>query len=278
MKEEAKVWLSKIFLSNDQSLPKLLALVSEMLEAPELTGPPEFLYELAKYNSDAAFLFWQMRFQKKLKQWILKYSKGESFAHIVSTQLFPIFTEQDELLILHKGKAYKESISKKIIRPLAFRTFEWREVNLESLSLPQFSYDEDELHKLLKEELPSCSVIVAGIKNKSYQLAYTYTNERVQGGRLIKDWSLVQTLLSEIFLNVKEDEILIKNNSIESAFSILKNADQFASLNLQIFGGAGYTEDYIVERLFRECQFLKNWPRPFKLSLLNHYQQEVLLQ
>ena len=106
-------------------------------------------------------------------------------------------------------------------------------------------------------------------------MATSYANIRVQGGRKISDWSSIQLILSELYLSVKRDVALIQNIEIATAFSILRDADHFVSLNMQVLGGAGYTEDYIVERLYRECIFLKNWPKPYKSELINHYQNKV---
>ncbi|MGZ3806651.1 MAG: acyl-CoA dehydrogenase family protein [Bacteriovorax sp.] len=273
MHKEAQLWLSKIFSSDDLTPADLIRLSHEMSEAPELTAGFSFLYELAQYHSEAAFLFWQMNWQKKCKEWISKYLPVQD--HIVVTQLFPLLPESEKTIFLSKGRAYGEAHLIKRERPLAFRFLEWREFKEESLSHVLFSYDAEELERLQKDELLFCAALVAGVKSKSYQLATSYANERIQGGRLIKDWSLIQGLLCELYLSIKQDEILVRHMTIESALSILKSCDQFASQNMQVLGGAGYTEDYVVERLFRECQFLKNWPKALKLQLLNHYTQEV---
>lgn len=272
--QEANAWLLKIFSAEDLSDAELLRVVFEMTETAELTSGPEFLFELSKLNSEAAFLFWQMNLQKKLSAWAKKYTSSKF--HFVTTHLYPVIDGAMDTIILYQGKAYKDVAFKRTEQPSAFRRFEWREVEFVNSSPIVFNYEENELKAILKEELKSSAVIVAGIKNKSYQLAFNYANERIQGGRLIKDWSLVQNLLGELFLSMKLDEVLVNKITIESALSILKTCDQFVSHNMQVFGGAGYTEDYIVERLYRECNFLKNWPKPFKLELINHYQQEVL--
>lgn len=114
--------------------------------------------------------------------------------------------------------------------------------------------------------------IAAGLLQKAYELSVSYASERIQGGKLIKDWSLVEQMLAEIFLQVHTNEKLVQAGLTEAtAMAILKNSDHTVSLCLQVMGGAGYTEDYIVEKFFRHIHYLKNHPVPFARGLMDFY-------
>lgn len=256
-------WIEKQF-SFDSSFKD----VNDLLNT-ELSETPEFLYQLARVNSEAAFLLWQLQRQKKL---YLMIKKDLGPVQIVTTTLFPLLNEK-QLLVVKKNKAHLLTLDHSAIRaiekPLAFRKWQWREVGDCSSCVSL-----DESFEGLKDEVQSVATIVAGIKYKAYTLAHSYAEKRIQGGRAIKDWTSIQEILGQLYLSIKTDEVLISKMDATSAFSILLNADSFASMSVQVFGGAGYMEDYSVERLFRECLFLKNWPLPYKQELIKHYQAE----
>ncbi|MFA6238183.1 MAG: acyl-CoA dehydrogenase family protein [Bacteriovorax sp.] len=267
-------WIEKTFSSFElllQDIYKILDLMSSSPEAEEMSSSIEFLYELSKVNSTAAFLLWQTQRQRRLATWL-----NLPDTQIVTSQLF--FKMREEKLVVLKnglGTLLNSDSKLKIIeKPLAFRELEWFEQI--SISGQNFSYDPIELEDILKDELIFKSAIIAGAKYKSFQLAYDYSTKRIQGGRKIMNWSSVQSQLSELFLSVKADASLMKDMNLENAFTILKDADHFVSQNMQVLGGAGYMEDYIVERLYRECIFLKNWPLPYKEQLMYYFQREVM--
>ena len=266
-------WIEKTF-TNKLSDKDILNTISEMLaskESEELASSPEFHFELSKVNSEAAFILWQLQKTKRLSTWIQSKKTPVDVidTQVITTNLFPVL-EGHKIIFLKDGKAYTQPSLKHVPKPMAFRKLEWQEVG--SVSKVLLSYSEIELERVLKNEILFIAAIIAGAKFKSYQLARAYAEKRIQGGRAIKDWSSVQNLLSELHLSIKVDEVLVKNLNTDTAYALLKTADEFVSQNMQVLGGAGYTEDYGVERLYRECIFLKNWPRPFKQELIHHYQ------
>jgi hypothetical protein len=273
--------IQKVFISDKLSNAEIFQALDDLgssKEAEEISSRPEFLYELAKIHSEAAFILWQLQLQKKLLSWVMKIAPAVNLAgvQIIASHLFPLLNE-NKLLVLKDGKgfflAFTDQALKTIEKPLAFRKLVWKELG--ALKTEDFLFNQNELDNILKEEVLSTAAIIAGAKFKSFQLASGYASSRLQGGRAIKDWTSIQLLLSELYLSVKADEVLMKNSNATTSFSILLDADQFVSRNMQVFGGAGYIEDYVVERLFRECIFLKNWPKPYKLQLINHYQNQV---
>ncbi|MDD4974734.1 MAG: acyl-CoA/acyl-ACP dehydrogenase [Bacteriovorax sp.] len=274
-------WIQKVFNSDKLSNAEIFKAIDDFgssKEAEETSNRPEFLYELAKVHSEAAFILWQIQLQKKLLSWVINIAPAINLAgvQVIVSNLTPLLNE-NEVLVLKEGKgfllAFTDQALRPVEKPLAFRKLVWKELG--ALSKEDFLYNQNELDIFLKAEIVSISAICAGAKFKSFQLASEYASTRIQGGRAIKDWSSIQLLLSELYLSVKADEVLIQNMKIATAFSILLDADQFVSRNMQVFGGAGYIEDYVVERLYRECIFLKNWPKPYKLELINHYQNQV---
>lgn len=274
-------WIEKTFSSDQLSLVdiyKILDLMHATEEAVEMSGSVEFLYELAKVNSTAAFVLWQMQRQKRLSAWLNESVPGALLpeTQIITGNLTALLREKN-IIILKNGKGFKLSANhpglKQIEKPMAYRSLSWFEPG--EFPKESFVFNQNELEWHLAQEIIPTAILIAGAKFRSYQLAVDYATKRIQGGRKILDWSSVQSILSELFLSVKADEAMIKNMNSEIAFSIMKDADYFVSQNMQIFGGAGYMEDYTVERLYRECIFLKNWPRPFKEQLMNHYQNQV---
>ena len=280
--QNISAWIEKTFaidkLSHDEVFKNLIELGTSS-ETRELSRRTEFLYELAKVNSEAAFILWQIQQQNKIANWVYKIAPGfyRENLQITSTHLFPLLVESN-VMVLKEGSAYFQTIKnseiKVIEKPLAFRKLSWYELG--TLGKADFTYPQNELDIFLRDEVVSIAAIVAGAKFNSYQLAAGYSAKRVQGGRVIQDWTSIQALLSKLFLSIKADEVLVKNLSVPNALFILQDADHFVSQNMQVLGGAGYTEDYIVERLYRECIFLKNWPLPFKYQLINHFQTQVL--
>jgi len=274
-----KQWITKVFDNDILSKNEIMKLFSDFRkssEASDISKSPGFYYELAKVNSEAIFLLWQLQFQERLKMMLKKSSPDIDFENVQvnATKLFPL-VDGSKFLYLNNGKVFllDDFFLKVIEKPLAFRKLIWKETS--QVGKEVSSYTENDLKILLKDEIVYVAAIIAGAKYKSYKLAVEYSSKRNQGGRAIKNWTSIQAILSELYLSVKRDEVLIRSLSLSSAFLILKDADDFVSTNMQVFGGAGYTEDYVVERLYRECIFLKNWPKPFKQELITHYQNQT---
>lgn len=261
-----KAWIEKTF----SQLIDLATVIDDIMgneESKAMANAPEFFYELAKVNSSAAFTLWGILQQERLSLW-LKLNDTQ----IITTRTFPILLSQTtKLLILKNGKGKIIDLDNPELRliekPFAFRELTWMEYQNNLVST--MTYSESELNAILKNDVISLAAIIAGAKYKSHLIATNYSKERIQGGKIINQWSSVATIISELTLSVKKDEALINHLSIDSALSLMSDADQFVSQNMQVMGGAGYMEDYVVERLYRECIFLKNWPLPFRARMVN---------
>lgn len=272
-------WIEKTFSTSSLTNSELASALVEMVnskEAAEVSQTPQFLYSLAKVNTEAAFILWQMQKQKMLSYWvkIIRPSLDLTGVEIVTSHLFPVLNNSN-ILLLKNNQAYlftkNDSALRTIEKPLSFRRLQWQEVK----SFPERALFSFESNDVLKDEILSIAAIIAGAKYKAFKLAEDYASTRIQGGREIKDWSSIRLILSELFISVKVDEALMTFISVPTAHSILKDADLVLSQVLQVMGGAGYVEDYVVERLYRECIFLKNWPHAFRENLINYYQHQV---
>lgn len=265
-------WAEKVFsnqqLSNDEMIHHMRELLNNDLE---ISKSPAFYYEVAKVNSVAAFILFQMQQQHKLSRFF-----NLEDTHISPTRMFPMLDSKKNIVVLNNGAGFKfnSGTLRLIEKPLAFRSLNWHEVNLPAKG--DFVYKHEDLELFLSDDILLIAAIIAGAKNKSYQISSEYAARRIQGGRIIKEWSSVQVILSDLYLSVKNDQALMNKLDVASAFLILRDADNFVSKNMQVLGGAGYTEDYVVERLYRECIFLKNWPKPFKSELIKHFQNVVM--
>ncbi len=217
--------------------------------------------------------------KQEIKNWLNGKLNGRELA----------FAEM-KAIVLELNEAHELTSSHDFLYELAYQNSELAFLFGQSKVSPQILNESNRENKTLafrlfnvetktnetSEERVTRALIVCGIKKKAYELAFKYAHERQQGGRLIKDWSLIQKLLSELYFVVKADEAIVSHMDEERAFFIFKNCDQFISLAMQVLGGAGYTEDYQIERLFRECHFLKNWPRPYLESAMEHYQKVMV--
>lgn len=153
---------------------------------------------------------------------------------------------------------FPEKFSLSTGRPLeyapAFRELDWIETS-EVRSI------DDEKHTVYR------AAILAGVKKEAFRKTRSFAENRIQGGRAISDWTLVHQMLSELYLEIQREKMLIERMDFPVAMALVGTADLFISKCMQVFGGAGYIEDYDIEKLFRTCHFLKNWPAPYRETL-----------
>ncbi|MDH5717460.1 MAG: acyl-CoA dehydrogenase family protein [Spirochaetia bacterium] len=114
----------------------------------------------------------------------------------------------------------------------------------------------------------SIMAVAYGAALSAYKKAIKYSEQREQGGSVIKNHFYIQNTLSEIKLNLKNCEDIFQNISIksdrkESLFNILRYkltvmpyAFKSANLSLQIFGGYGYMKEFGIEKIVRDINHL----------------------
>lgn len=267
--KETKAWLAGIFDKENLNVEEIHQRCHEIVQA-NLRYEMELLYELAQASADAAFYLMQLLSQNEIAALVpADYSTDCYFA---ISSLFP-FIPAKKYIALNSHNAFRDCNVEVIDQPQAFRLFQWGRLLINSASDKIFSLN---ISSVESKMLMMRAAIVAGLMKKSYDLSYTFTFERSQGGRLIKDWSLIQQSLADLYLQIKVNEKLIHHLTIETALAVLKVSDKFESQCMQIMGGAGYTADFLVEKHFREIHFLKNWPGSFSESLHRYYKEQVM--
>jgi len=127
------------------------------------------------------------------------------------------------------------------------------------------------------------SAISLGIAQAALETAVKYSKERVQFGRRICEFPMVQEMMSEIKMKIETARLLVydaaskadKGEDLGIASKITRiycgDLGVFAGLNsIQVHGGYGYMKDYPLERYFRDAkvlQLLETSPRISKAKI-----------
>jgi alkylation response protein AidB-like acyl-CoA dehydrogenase len=115
------------------------------------------------------------------------------------------------------------------------------------------------------------SHLSAGLARAAYELALNYVNERKQGGSLLADLQLTQYRLGRIGAKIEAMKALGRHvgeyvrstqyphpyfTSVTKAFS---TSEMFSVVNesMQLFGGNGLTDEYPIEKLFRDARSMQ---------------------
>ena len=97
-----------------------------------------------------------------------------------------------------------------------------------------------------------------GVARAALELAVDYAKERVQGGVPIFQHQSVKERLFEMFRKVVSynmtQEVPALHYAISSKVTSTQAAFEVASDALQIFGGAGISKEYPIEKLFRDAR------------------------
>lgn len=113
--------------------------------------------------------------------------------------------------------------------------------------------------------------ISIGNAEGSLEKSLKYSNERYQGGNLIKNHSAVKKLLGEAISQVETIRYALyglaqkfPNIPLISVYSLWNTARDLClnatSNALQVFGGYGYMEDYRIEKRLRDIMTLRSLP------------------
>jgi alkylation response protein AidB-like acyl-CoA dehydrogenase len=94
-----------------------------------------------------------------------------------------------------------------------------------------------------------------------------YSQERVQFGRPIASFQLIQAMIAEMVLKTEASRLLVwragflkdkgRPNTLETSIAKLhatESAQECANTAIQVHGGAGYVDDHPVERYFRDVR------------------------
>jgi len=121
----------------------------------------------------------------------------------------------------------------------------------------------------LDVERVSWSSIALGLAQASFESALAYSQERVQFGRPIIEFQMIQRMISEMAVSVEAARLLVykaadlldkgKRARFEASSAKLFSTETAVKVSgdaLQVYGGAGYIKDYPVERYFRDAKIL----------------------
>lgn len=112
------------------------------------------------------------------------------------------------------------------------------------------------------------SAMMLGLLEGAYQDAFSYSHDRIQGGRKIVEWSEHKMVLSQILAKLKACEILLahgisqgenltESQSISTLIHFQDSLAEMTSASMQAMGGAGYMKDYPLERFYRDGHQLR---------------------
>jgi len=260
---EISNWLIKSNISQENELKKIIQFVQSFAESDTSYNENEVLFELSKLNSLAGFVYFDLLTQKRSYFFLKNYMhvselSGYRFSIAkLSADLYP----EMALIYLKDGEAYRcESITN---FSLCFGEFKWKMASFEKHPI---KYSESNfINEVLRPTVISLSAMISGLKSAQLVLVQKYSHQRWQGGRTIKDWSFLRQQIVELENEVSIEKDALPNLSYSSALKIIESSDAYSSKAMQCFGGAGYTEDYKIEKYFRESIFFKNWIRPFSM-------------
>ena len=131
--------------------------------------------------------------------------------------------------------------------------------------------EEGEGFQTLMNALNSGRMVVGaravGIAQAAYEAALKYTQEREQFGRPIFQFQLTQSKLARMRMEIEASRLLcqraawLRDNgkpcALEASLAKLKATETSVYVTgeaVQIFGGYGYTDEYPVERYFRDAK------------------------
>jgi len=114
------------------------------------------------------------------------------------------------------------------------------------------------------------AAISTGIARAATELAIKHAKERTIGGQSIGAHQAVQFMITDMILETEASEALLTTcaiqadqnpntavlNGLKVKLCTSENAVDVANKAIQVMGGHGYTQDYTVERLFRDARGL----------------------
>lgn len=106
-----------------------------------------------------------------------------------------------------------------------------------------------------------------GIAEKAFELTLEYSKERVQFNRKLSEMQSVQNMIADSLLEIEASRLLIQEGalsydlgahiSLTSSMAKLyasQTANHVTNRAIQIHGGRGMTEDYLLEKLWRDAK------------------------
>jgi alkylation response protein AidB-like acyl-CoA dehydrogenase len=114
------------------------------------------------------------------------------------------------------------------------------------------------------------ATLAVGIMQRALDESVKYAKERKQFGKALIRFQMVQQMLADMAIKVEASRILVNNTMklmdngslVRKEGSIVKTfvtdcAQEVTSNAVQIFGGYGYSKEYPVEKLMRDCKIFQ---------------------
>jgi alkylation response protein AidB-like acyl-CoA dehydrogenase len=135
--------------------------------------------------------------------------------------------------------------------------------------------------KVLKMTRYAVAWMATGCAMGAYEAALKYTQERLQFGRPIGSFQLVQDLLAKMIANITASQCLIvrqaqlhaegkltdSHAALAKAFCTAKCRETVAGAR-ELLGGNGIVADYKVARFFADCEALYSYEGTFQMQNL----------
>lgn len=124
--------------------------------------------------------------------------------------------------------------------------------------------------KSLMNARPMVGAQALGIAQAAFEASVNYAKERKQFGRPISELQAIQFMLADMAMNIEASRLLvyqavqslqegnpsIKQSSFAKCFAS-DTAMKVATDAVQIFGGYGFTREYLVEKYFRDAKIMQ---------------------
>jgi alkylation response protein AidB-like acyl-CoA dehydrogenase len=124
--------------------------------------------------------------------------------------------------------------------------------------------DRDHVRKSLAGERMGIAVMGYGIAERCFEIARDYAKERVQGGRPIANYQLVQNRLARMYVALSNARRIVYDDGELSILDACAGKLYVAEVGtfvateaIHILGGYGYLEEHTVERLARDAKLLE---------------------
>lgn len=134
------------------------------------------------------------------------------------------------------------------------------------------------------------ATLAVGIMQRALDESVKYAKERKQFGQPIIKFQMVQQMLADMAIKTEASRVLVNNTMrmmdngslVRKEGSITKTfvsdcAQEVTSNGVQIFGGYGYSKEYPVEKLMRDCkifQIFEGANQIQRLTIANELERE----
>lgn len=126
--------------------------------------------------------------------------------------------------------------------------------------------------KLIDNMIIAAGAISLGVMKGSLEEALDYSSQRMQGGRLISQWSEIKSMLASMIISTRTAQMSLDRacmardraeagwqTSVRSvAAYIQETACEVTTNGIQLLGGYGYMKDYGQEKRFRDATQLQS--------------------